>query len=162
VLKAQEANPAAAADLKGNVLQAQGLAAKGKHAEAHVALDGVEDLLNKSAVKEKPRAKESAPAADKAKFMARLKAMMPDITKAAGQATPTGQKIKARNAELQTLVGKPDLAAAGRVLDDIAKLLADDGSAEFTARLKALMPDIQKAKAVKTSAGQEVNLRVSE
>lgn len=108
---------------------------------------------------------------DAAEFTARLKALMPSIQKAQVEKSPAADEIRLRVSEANVFARKKDFAQGNLLLDKVEALLkssagqspkVQSGAAEFTARLKALMPEIQKAQAAKSQTGNEIKLRVSE
>ncbi len=170
VLELQTTDPVTAGALKNQVLEAQALSRRKDHAAAHAVLDRIETILSKGRAGKPASAPGAEPAGDQARLMKRLKEVLPAINQARSEPTPAGQEVKLRNSEMQVLIGKKDFAGANAVLDRIESLLQappletppeTDGAAEFTARLKTLMKDIQKARQGATPAGQEINERIA-
>lgn len=78
-------------------------------------------------VQESPPGGTIAPQPDAAKamaqFMARLKAMQPDLLKAIAGAGPAAQGLKAKLAEAGALAKKKDVGSAGKILDAMEALM---------------------------------------
>jgi hypothetical protein len=116
-----------------------------------------------------------APAAqiEAAHFMDRLKTLLPDIQKAEAAGHPLSPEIKLRASEVQVFARMQDFVQGNSVLDKIEGLVkrvlvtppatpAADGPARFTARLRAILPDLAKAEAADHPLSRELKLRVSE
>jgi hypothetical protein len=113
-------------------------------------------------------------AADKAAVLKRLSALIGPYQAAVAAQDTDLPRMQSLMVAVKGLVGNQDFAQAGKVLDELEPLVAQgravrpgtppvgDGAAPFTARLKALLPQIQQAQAGATPATQEIKLRVSE
>jgi hypothetical protein len=113
------------------------------------------------------------PAADKAAVLKRLSALAGPYQAAVTAQGPDVARMQSLFGAVKGLLGNQNFAQAGKVLDELEPLVAraqappaeapsGDGAARFTARLKALLPQIQQAQAGNSPAGQEVKLRASE
>jgi hypothetical protein len=112
--------------------------------------------------------------------MARLKVLLPDIQKAEAANHPLSPEVKLHASEAQEFARKKDFGQANSVLDKVETLVkqvlaqppgtapsappspAGNGAARFMTRLKALLPDIQKAEAANHQLSPEVKLHASE
>jgi hypothetical protein len=153
----------------------KGLVGNQDFAQAGKVLDELEPLVAGAQA-----APAGAPSGDgAARFTARLKALLPQIQQAQAGNSPVGQEVKLRASEANTFARKLDFAQANVLLDRVEALLKQasptaappppppppptgDGAARFTARLKALMPQIQQAQAANSPASQEIKVRASE
>ena len=112
---------------------------------------------------------------DAATFTARLKALKPDLDKVLAANVSVSQEAKVRTGEAATFARKADFGEANRVLGQVEELVrtglqeiagrgtgSSDAAAVFTARLKALKPDLDKLFASKTPAGEEAKQQAGE
>src|SRR5262245_63132878 len=105
--------------------------------------------------------------------MTRLKALLPDIQKAEAANHRLSPEVKLHAGEAQVFARKKEFDQANSVLDKIESLVKQVLSAphapiptappppvetgsRFTARLKALLPDLQKAEAANHELSQQV------
>jgi hypothetical protein len=112
----QKTDPVAAADLTGQVRQAQGLSQKKDYAKAHDALGAIEARLAKLGDEDKEK-----PDDEQARLKARLTAVLPVINEA--KKGPRGSEVKVLNSELNLFLGKKEYAAAHEALDRMEALL---------------------------------------
>jgi hypothetical protein len=109
-----------------------------------------------------PGTQEPHPTADPemARFIARLNKLKPEID-AAIAAPHANPDLKLRFSEAAVFARKKDFTQANHFLDQVESLLkptapTGDASAQFTSRLKALKPQLDKVLAAGTPAAQEV------
>jgi hypothetical protein len=110
----------------------------------------------------------------KTAVLKRLSALAGPYQAAVAAQGPDVARMQSLFAAVKGLVGNQDFAQAGKVLDELEPLVArgravrpgtppvGDGAARFTARLKALLPQIQRAQGAASPVSQEIKLRVSE
>jgi hypothetical protein len=115
------------AEVKTLSVELSGLAGKKQFAQAAEVLDRIEPLVKKgmAELSTKPETGELSPAQA---FAGRLKTIRPGIDKAVLDKSPWGQEVKLRASEMSVVVKGGDFAEAGRVLDQIEKLLKDGPS----------------------------------
>ena len=125
-------------------------------------------LAGKSPEPNAPGTSKTQPAADPemARFIARLNKLKPEIDAAVAVAN-ANPDVKSRASEAAAFARKKEFSQANLLLDQVEKLLkgaapAGDAAAQFTSRLKALKPQLDKVLAAGTPAGQEVKLRAGE
>jgi hypothetical protein len=112
-------------------------------------------------------------AADKAAVMKRLGALTGPYQAAVAAKGPDVARMQSLIGAVKGLLGKQDFEQAGKALDELEPLVARaqaapngappaDAAVRFTARLKALLPQIVQAQAGSGPAGQEVKARASD
>jgi hypothetical protein len=175
--KAQTANHPLSPEVKTRVGEAQGFARNKDFDHANGVLDKLEGLvkqvLGAPAAAPPPGAPPQPPTTPTtdaaARFTARLKAMLPDLQKAQAANHPLSPEVKTRVGEAQGFGRNKDFGQANGVLDKLEGLVkqvlgapAGDTAARFTARLKAMLPDLQKAQTANHPLSPEVKTRIGE
>jgi hypothetical protein len=175
--KAQSANHPLSPEVRTGAGEAQVFARNKDFDHAHSVLDKVEGLvkqvLRALAAAPPPGAPPQPPTTPTtdaaARFTARLKAMLPDLQKAQAANHPLSPEVKTRVGEAQGFARNKDFGQANGVLDKVEGLVkqvlgapAPDAAARFTARLKAMLPALQKAQTANHPLSPEVKTRIGE